>query len=296
LSLDAATLASMTDVAKAMSQARATIPKHLQGSPGDCLAVIFQAQQWGMNPFAVAQKTHIVNGSLGYEAQLVIAVVNSSPLLATRLAFSLEGEWKSVNGKSDKDASRACTVYATLRGESEPRKIRVSMAQVGDVRNSPLWVSDPAQQLAYLAAKKWSRLHAPDVMLGVYGVDDPIDDNPVVAWAAPITDPAPDPVVPPTPPADPTQAEGRKHLGALFSTLGWDRQTQQEWLDSNFPDRGRTPDVETLAAMAAKLEPLLAMKPAIDVPVDAPEDPAGQVFSPDPEQTAPTVGTDEVPF
>jgi hypothetical protein len=42
-----------------------------------------QAAQWGMNPFAVAQKTHVVNGTLGYEAQLVNAVVSSSNLLAT---------------------------------------------------------------------------------------------------------------------------------------------------------------------------------------------------------------------
>jgi hypothetical protein len=38
-----------------------------------------QAAQWGMNPFAVAQKTHVVNGTLGYEAQLVNAVVSSCP-------------------------------------------------------------------------------------------------------------------------------------------------------------------------------------------------------------------------
>lgn len=46
------------------------------------------------------------------------------------------------------------------------------MAQVGEVRNSPLWVADPRQQLAYLATKRWARLHAPDVMLGVYSVDE----------------------------------------------------------------------------------------------------------------------------
>ncbi|SPX63869.1 Uncharacterised protein [Leclercia adecarboxylata] len=37
------------------------------------MAIIMQAMQWGMNPYAVAQKTHLVNGVLGYEAQLVNA-------------------------------------------------------------------------------------------------------------------------------------------------------------------------------------------------------------------------------
>ena len=45
------------------------------------------------------------------------------------------------------------------------------MAQAG-VRNSPLWEQDPRQQLAYLCTKRWARLHAPDVLLGVYTPDE----------------------------------------------------------------------------------------------------------------------------
>lgn len=169
---DPQTLANMQRMAETMASARITIPKHLAGSPGDCLAIVMQAAQWQMNPFAVAQKTHIVNGALGYEAQLVNAVVSSSPLLASRISYEWEGDWTGVNGKVDKSDARAVLVSATLRGEVRPRTLRVSMAQVGEVRNSPLWVSDPRQQLAYLATKRWARLHAPDVMLGVYTVDE----------------------------------------------------------------------------------------------------------------------------
>ncbi len=85
-----------------------------------------QAAQWGMNPFAVAQKTH-VNGTLGYEAQLVNAVVSSSNLLATRLNYKWEGDWSKVR-KTDKSPSLV-TVWATLKGESEPRTLTISMAQ-----------------------------------------------------------------------------------------------------------------------------------------------------------------------
>jgi hypothetical protein len=169
---DPQTLSNMQRMAETMASARITIPKHLAGSPGDCLAIVMQAAQWQMNPFAVAQKTHIVNGALGYEAQLVNAVVSSSPLLSSRISYEWEGEWAGVNGKSDKSDARAVIVSATLRGEVRPRVLRVSMAQVGEVRNSPLWVHDPRQQLAYLATKRWARLHAPDVMLGVYTVDE----------------------------------------------------------------------------------------------------------------------------
>ncbi|END4894396.1 hypothetical protein AZ006_000842 [Citrobacter freundii] len=154
-----------------MADSKATVPQHLAGKPADCLAVTMQAAQWGMNPFAVAQKTHVVNGTLGYEAQLVNAVVSSSNLLATRLNYRWDGDWSKVNGKSDKSPSLTVTVSAVLKGEAEPRELTISMAQAG-VRNSPLWEQDPRQQLAYLCVKRWARLHAPDVLLGVYTPDE----------------------------------------------------------------------------------------------------------------------------
>ncbi|HBT3929974.1 TPA: recombinase RecT [Klebsiella pneumoniae] len=154
-----------------MADSKATVPAHLAGKPADCLAVTMQAAQWGMNPFAVAQKTHVVNGTLGYEAQLVNAVVSSSNLLATRLNYKWDGDWSKVSGKTDKSPSLTVKVWATLKGESEPRTLTISMAQAG-VRNSPLWEQDPRQQLAYLCVKRWARLHAPDVLLGVYTPDE----------------------------------------------------------------------------------------------------------------------------
>ena len=157
--------------AELMSQSKATVPKHLEGKPADCLAVTMQAAQWGMNPFAVAQKTHVVNGTLGYEAQLVNAVVSSSSLLVTRLNYRWSGDWSNVNGKTDKSPNLTVTVSAVLKGEAEPRELTISMAQAG-VRNSPLWEQDPRQQLAYLCTKRWARLHAPDVLLGVYTPDE----------------------------------------------------------------------------------------------------------------------------
>lgn len=53
------------------------------------------------------------------------------------------------------------------------------MAQAG-VRNSPLWEQDPRQQLAYLCVKRWARLHAPDVLLGVYTPDELQESQPRV--------------------------------------------------------------------------------------------------------------------
>ena len=74
-------------------------------------------------------------------------------------------------------------MWATLRGETEPRVLELLLSQA-TVRNSTLWASDPKQQLAYLATKRWARLYTPDVILGVYTPDElrqrePIDVTPV---------------------------------------------------------------------------------------------------------------------
>ena len=159
-------------IANVMASSKFAVPKHLQGNTGDCLAIIMQSAQWQMDPFAVAQKTHQINGVLGYEAQLVNAVITNRAPITGRLNFEWYGDWAKINGKEDKSWDKGIKVWATLKGETSPREIDISMGQVGSVRNSPLWVSDPRQQLAYLAIKRWSRLYTPDVILGVYTPDE----------------------------------------------------------------------------------------------------------------------------
>jgi hypothetical protein len=62
-------------------------------------------------------------------------------------------------------------VWATIKGEATPRVLELLMTQAR-TRNSTLWTEDPKQQIAYLAQKRWARLHAPDVLLGVYTTDE----------------------------------------------------------------------------------------------------------------------------
>lgn len=188
LVLDGTSLDRMMGLAQIMASGASTVPKHLQGNQADCLAVIMQSMQWRMNPFAVAQKTHLVNGTLGYEAQLVNAVITSLAPTEGRLAFEWYGPWEKVIGKftikkNDKGEYRVpgwaladedgcgVRVSATLKGESEPRVLELLLAQAR-TRNSTLWADDPKQQLAYLAIKRWSRLYTPDVILGVYTPDE----------------------------------------------------------------------------------------------------------------------------
>ncbi|MGM0935409.1 MAG: RecT family recombinase [Pseudomonadota bacterium] len=161
-------------IADLMASGTATVPKHLQGKPADCLAITMQASRWGMDPFVVGQKTHLINGTLGYEAQLVNAVITSSNVVTGRFHYEYGGDWEKIVGKKENrdESGLYIRVGAVLRGETEITYGEpVYLADV-QTRNSPLWKTMPKQQIAYLAVKYWSRLYCPEVIMGVYTPDE----------------------------------------------------------------------------------------------------------------------------
>lgn len=181
-------MSQLYNLAQVMASGKSTVPNHLQGNAGDCMAVVMQAAQWRMNPFAVAQKTHVVQGTLGYEAQLVNAVITTMAPTTGRLEYEWFGDWSQVIGKfidkqgqkgtykapgwqSKDEEGLGVRVWATMKGEEYPRVLELLLTQA-QTRNSTLWASDPKQQLAYLAIKRWARLYCPDVILGVYTKDE----------------------------------------------------------------------------------------------------------------------------
>lgn len=159
---DGAAMSNLRMIAQDLASAKMSVPKHLQGQPADCMAVVMQAYQWGMNPFAVAQKTHFVNGAIGYEAQLVNAVIQASGAIVGRFHYEYKGEGQAL----------ACRVGAIPKNETEV--VWGEWLRLADVKiqNSPLWKTNPKQQLGYLQVKNWSRLYAPGAILGVYTPDE----------------------------------------------------------------------------------------------------------------------------
>lgn len=190
-------LAQLTSFANLMADSSISVPAHFAGKPADCMAVVMQAMQWGMNPYAVAQKTHLINGVLGYEAQLVNAVISSSNAIVGRFHYEYDGDWSKctrtreetvkkpakgggtydkterIRGWTDEDEiGLSVRVGAILRGESEITWGEPIYLSGVVTRNSPLWVSNPKQQIAYLGVKYWGRLYCPEVILGVYTPDE----------------------------------------------------------------------------------------------------------------------------
>lgn len=151
------------EFAKMMAISGVCVRPVFRGNPGACLAIAMQAMKWGADPFAVANKAYVVKNKAGdeqiaYEAQLVHAIVNSSPVLKQRLRPVYEGQ----------AGERKCRIVGHVTGEAEPLEYESPPIKNITVKNSPLWQSDPDQQLFYYSVRAWARRHVPEVLLGIY--------------------------------------------------------------------------------------------------------------------------------
>lgn len=155
-------LAQAMTMAEQMAGSKVTVPDHLRGNVGDCYAIVLQSLQWKMSPFVVAQKTHLVSGKLGYEAQLVNAVVQAGGFIKGAFKYEYKGDGNSLE----------CRVGAMIYGESEITWGEWLCISQVSVKNSPLWKTNPRQQMGYLQVKNFVRAYLPAALMGVYTTDE----------------------------------------------------------------------------------------------------------------------------
>lgn len=154
-------MGQVTELAQYMAKAGAMLPEHLRGNPGMCMGVIMDAIQWRMNPYRLATQHMVVNNVGSYMSQAITAIINQHAAIQGRLV-------PRYTGKGD---TRQCVLEpVTVDGQTLPYE---SPAK-GEIKpqNSPLWKTDPDQQLFYYSARAWARRYFPELLLGVYDVDE----------------------------------------------------------------------------------------------------------------------------
>lgn len=151
-------MGQVMEFSKLMAVSGQAVPKHLRAQPGACLAVSLQSLNWRMDPFAVANKSYMVNDRIAYEAQLIHAVIEQRAPIRGRIKGAISGE----------GATRKWTLTVALKDEAEPLVFEGVESGKIAVKNSPLWKADPDQQLWYYTVRAMARRHFPDVIMGVY--------------------------------------------------------------------------------------------------------------------------------
>lgn len=163
--LTPSSLGEVVAFARVMATAGAAIPQFLRGSAGDCLAVSLRALRWGMDPFAVASQTYKVKDIIAYEAQILSAVVNTRANLKERPLVEYKGEGDT----------RQCIVTMVFK-TGEVRVYESPVFLLIQPKNSPLWKSDPDQQLSYYSIRAAARRYCPEVLLGVMDREEAASD------------------------------------------------------------------------------------------------------------------------
>lgn len=155
------TFGEVIQFAQMMCKAGTAIPKHYRDNPGACLSIIQRSMAWQMDPWAVATKTYLVKDgdTIAYEAQLIAAVVKKwAPLVEKVIPYKFTGDGGELE----------CSILVH-HIETGEEIVYVSPKQKTiKTQNSPLWASDPQQQLAYYSIRALCRRHFPEILLGVY--------------------------------------------------------------------------------------------------------------------------------
>ena len=242
-------------IADRMAGGRMTVPEYLRGNVGDCMAIAMQAMLWNMDPFAVAQKTHIVSGRLGYEAQLVNAVLQNSGAIRGLPHYEYRGEGSALE----------CRVGCVPRGEAEIRWGEWLHIGMVTTKNSPLWKVNPKQQMGYLQIKNWARAFAPGAILGVYTVDE-LEDMPPAAERSQAPAPAQREALPAY-----ADADFEKNLPAWTKVVAGGKKTASELL-AMLSTKATFSEEQKARILSLKKAP----DPAPAPPPPEPETPAGE--------------------
>lgn len=162
--------AQLVDFAKSMMTSGFAVSKPLRGNLGACMRVIEQASRWGFSVWDLGSRCYVVNDILAYDSQTIHAIIEKFANLKQRLRPVYRGEGNE----------RTCTVIGHFKGEVDP--LEYTTPPIGEInpKNSPLWKSDPDQQLWYFATRRWARRYCPDVLLGAHAADE-IEDAPPMA-------------------------------------------------------------------------------------------------------------------
>lgn len=176
LGLQLKNLLDAMEFAKTMAISKQAIPMFMRGEPGICNAAVTRALRWRLDPYFVAENMYLTRNpksgeeKIAFQSQLINAVINNAQALV------LEGKLR-VRYEGDNDDLRAI-VYGVPKHETEPveyrsptlgeRKKAIGRNDAGHLKGSPLYDTDPEQQMWYYASRAFIRRYFPHVLAGVY--------------------------------------------------------------------------------------------------------------------------------
>ena len=147
------------------------VPKDYQGERGlgNCMIALEMANRLKTSPLMVMQNLYVVNGRPAWSSQYIIAMINNSKKYKTEIQFEMKGSGDKLE----------CTAYVEDYSDRVIKgpKITMEMAKAeGWVSKSmSKWKTMPEVMIRYRAASFFGRLNCPDMIMGLYSVEEAKD-------------------------------------------------------------------------------------------------------------------------
>lgn len=142
------------------------VPKEYQRNEGNCIIAIEMANRLKVSPMMVMQNLYIVNGRPAWSSQYIIAMINNSKKYKTEIKYKIEGEGDD----------RSCMAYVEDYNGNIVEGPVISMKMAKDegwsTKNGSKWKTMPDVMLRYRAASFFGRLNCPDMVMGMYSVEE----------------------------------------------------------------------------------------------------------------------------
>ena len=169
-------MADANAIAKAVANTD-MVPKHFRGKPDDLTAAILYGATLGFDPMQSARQIYVVHGQAALYARSMVALVMSAGHEVWTVATSDESV--TVAGRrrdSDRVEESTWTIdRATKAGyvpTIDPATGKYRLNKWGKVEGNEKYFSDPQGMLYAKAASEVCRKIAPDVLNGVYSVEE----------------------------------------------------------------------------------------------------------------------------
>jgi len=156
------------------------LPEHFRGNAANCFIGLQLAQRMKVDAFALMQKLYVVHGRPGIEAQLAIAMLNTSGKIKGTIKYQFSGEGNDYG----------CRAVVTSSEDGEiiegPKIDRTLVkAEKWDSKAGSKWLTMPEQMYRYRSALFLIRAYWPEVLLGLQTEDELRDIEPIPVASTP---------------------------------------------------------------------------------------------------------------
>lgn len=144
------------------------VPREYQNNLPNCVVALEYAGRLGVSPIMVMQNIDIIHNKPAPKSTFIIALINASGKFSEDLEFVYTGA----------EGTDARTCFAKTKRKDgrvvEGSKVSVAMAKNQGWYNKPgsKWPDMTDQMLAYRAAAFFSRIHCPNVTMGMQSADE----------------------------------------------------------------------------------------------------------------------------